>query len=80
MFIRMNPYFDIYKYDMLEFDEKQFEFFDKNKDYRQLKEYEALVARLKREVKEHQLKAEFKERDLNEIIREKDNTVERLEK
>jgi hypothetical protein len=54
MFIRMNPYFDIYQYEALELDEAMWEFFDQNKDYKQVKEYEAKVLGMKREVKEAQ--------------------------
>jgi hypothetical protein len=50
----MNPYFDIYKYEGLELDEAMWEFFDQNKDYKQVKEYEAKVLGLKREMKEVQ--------------------------
>ncbi len=39
IFIRMNPYFDIYRYTDIDFDEKMYAFFDKNKDYKSLKEY-----------------------------------------
>lgn len=48
----MNPYFDIYQYEILELDEGMWQFFDERKDYKQLKEYEGKVLGLKREIKE----------------------------
>ncbi len=61
----MNPYFDIYQYEALELDEHMWQFFDHNKDYRQLKEYEAKVFALRRELKEAEATHDAKLRQLN---------------
>lgn len=37
IFIKMNPYFDIYKYTDLNLDEREWIFFDQHKDYKTLK-------------------------------------------
>lgn len=58
----MNPYFDIYQYEGLDLDESTWKFFDQNKDYKQLKDYESKLLQLKRELKEAQINYEAKER------------------
>lgn len=56
----MNPYFDIYQYELLQLDESLWKFFDQNKDYKQMKEYENKISQLRRELKQSQVKYEFK--------------------
>ncbi len=58
----MNPYFDMYEYEMLDLDEGLYAFFDKNKDYKSLKEYESKVLGYRREIKEIELREEARER------------------
>jgi hypothetical protein len=58
----MNPFFDIYHYESLDLDETMWQFFDQKKDYKQLKEYEAKILALNRELKESQVNHEARER------------------
>lgn len=68
----MNPYFNIYQYQSLELNEEEFIFFNANKDYRQLKEYEREVGQVKRELKEEEYLREKEGREYSERLAKKE--------